>query len=36
LVFGNFPNENEILDSLETIKKRLESVGWSITIAEPK
>ena len=36
LVFGNFPNENEIFNSLKTIKKRLESVNWTISIAEPK
>jgi len=36
LVFGNLPSENEILDSLLKIKKRLESVDWKITIANPK
>lgn len=32
LVFGNQPSENEIFESLESIKRRLESVEWTITI----
>jgi len=36
LVFGEFPSEKEIFDSLKIIKERIESVDWSITIADPK
>ena len=36
LVFGELPSENEIFDSLKRIKKRLESVDWTITIEKPK
>ncbi len=36
LVFGDFPNENKILDSLKSIKERLESVDWTITIENQK
>lgn len=36
LVFGDFPHEDKILDSLKSIKERLESVDWTITIENPK
>lgn len=36
LVFGDFPSEKEIFDSLKKIKARIESVDWTITIADPK
>lgn len=36
LVFGDLPNENKILDSLKSIKERLKSVDWTITIENPK
>mgnify|MGYP006879642305 CR=1 FL=1 len=36
LVFGDLPSENEIFVALKSIKKRLKSVNWTITIEEPK
>jgi len=36
LVFGDLPSKNEIFGALKSIKKRLESVNWTITIEEPK
>lgn len=30
LVYGHFPNEKELLQTLEMIKKRLSSVNWKI------
>jgi predicted nucleotidyltransferase component of viral defense system len=32
LVFGAFPDDSEILDTLRSIKKRLSSIEWTITI----
>jgi len=32
LVFGNFPNESEVLTTMKRIKERLKTIEWSITI----
>ena len=34
LVFGNFPNESEILATLKQIKERLSSIKWTIEITK--
>ncbi len=34
LVYGSFPDENELLNTLETINKRLLSIKWKIQIDE--
>jgi len=34
LVYGNFPEEKELLKTLEMIKKRLSSVDWKIKIED--
>lgn len=34
LVYGNFPDEKELLKTLEMIKKRLSSVDWKIKIED--
>lgn len=34
LVYGNFPDEKELLKTLEMIKKRLLSVDWKIKIVD--
>lgn len=36
LVYGDLPNENEIFQSLSSIKERLETVDWTVTIENPK
>lgn len=36
LVFGNLPSESEIFETLKSIKRRLESVRWTISIENPK
>lgn len=36
LVFGDLPSENEIFDSLKSIRRRLETVDWRITIEKQK
>jgi len=32
LIYGNFPNEDAILNTLKNIKKRLEKIDWNIKI----
>jgi hypothetical protein len=32
LVFGNFPNESEVLTTMKRIKERLKTIEWTITI----
>lgn len=34
LIYGNFPNEQELLNTLVSIKKRLSSIEWKIKIEE--
>lgn len=36
LVFGDFPNEDKIYKSLKSIRERLETVDWTITIENPR
>jgi hypothetical protein len=36
LVYGNFPDEQELLNTLVSIKKRLSSIEWEIKIEELK
>lgn len=36
LVYGDFPNEDEIYKTLKLIRERLKTVDWTVTIENPK
>lgn len=36
LVYGNFPNDEDVLDTLKRIKERIESIPWTINLHTEK